>query len=607
MDVSSRSSPPSLISPVERWLDEQMIRPPIAAIDTWLVAVRWSILLLSGVPFLLNISRPEDQGQSLGILAGILLFNGLISVYALRKRPLTSGRTKWLLLADFIQLYVVMALTGGYQSLFFTLSILLMTELALSVRWHVALAGVMLVGFSTVVIELLLGVPTQEPLAMYMVLGKFTISVLFGLMVIMFSELTRREQRLRHNALLAAARVTQLNHLLMRLGESKFNLQQALEAILEGVHAVPDVAYSLVLMRSEDKKEWYVAASSTPLHPVGESLAGLPIEAHEDTYFSAGKGTSRPLPAFAVRDPIQRLSGVYLRTPEGETLGMLLLGRRNGRSLPAFEQSYLQSLAIEAGMALRNARIYAKERQHRRSLQQFQKAQSIYFSAISHELKIPLSVIKMLLPMLEHPEKMTEETHEEIYETLENNLQRLENLINDILESAKLEAGVIQLHRDQVDVGKLVSRTLVNMEPLLAQKNQQAQMNIEPVQVWAWADRRRVEEVLTNLISNASKFSPASSPILVQVKEKKGEIQICVLDNGPGIPDEQKEHIFERFYSTSEDAALAGVGLGLFIARKLVELHGGRIWVEDRHAGGSRFCFTLPPLLDEVENDAKSR
>jgi signal transduction histidine kinase len=140
---------------------------------------------------------------------------------------------------------------------------------------------------------------------------------------------------------------------------------------------------------------------------------------------------------------------------------------------------------------------------------------------------------------------------------------------------------------------------LETLSPLLQRKQQQ-------IKVWAgsnlplvWADGKRVEQILSNLVNNAVKFAPPGSVIEVELDQIDEYIQISVADTGPGVPPDEQEHIFDKFYSANKDKALAGAGLGLFICRELIRLHGGQIWVEDRPNGGSRFCFTLPITSEE--------
>jgi len=112
-------------------------------------------------------------------------------------------------------------------------------------------------------------------------------------------------------------------------------------------------------------------------------------------------------------------------------------------------------------------------------------------------------------------------------------------------------------------------------------------------------DRRRIEQVLTNILDNAFRFTPKGGRIDIFLTEPAGNVQVCIHDSGPGIPAKDLAHVFDRFYVVDDGRGLSGVGLGLFIAQQMVELHGGRIWAESRPGQGSRFCFTLPAATQE--------
>jgi two-component system sensor histidine kinase KdpD len=229
--------------------------------------------------------------------------------------------------------------------------------------------------------------------------------------------------------------------------------------------------------------------------------------------------------------------------------------------------------------------------------------QATFFSAAAHELKTPLTVLKTLAPAMCPLPHLPSQTQTEISQTFAQNLERLELLVADMLESARLEAGAVALHPRSLDLASRTRRVLERLTPLFERKQQQFEFqtptNLPPVQ----ADGKRVEQILSNLIDNAAKFAPPASVIEVSLSQQAGQVQVVVADAGPGVPLQEQEHIFEKFYSVA-DKALAGVGLGLFICRELVRLHGGRIWVEDRPGGGSRFCFTLPLTTEETLAEA---
>ncbi len=575
-------------------------RSPLAQIDRVLVSARWAIILIVGLPLLFE---PFQAGMSLSpptVLLAITAVNLPISIYAWQRRPLANGRIRWLLLSDLLQFPLAIAFSGGYRSLFFALAFLIMAETAQSFRWQAALAWAATIGALQVAASLFPTPPVWGALAATMIAGKLIISLLVGGLVILFSELLRREEKLRREMTRTAARTAALNALFMRLGESVLNLEQALAAILNGAQTVPDVFFSLVLLPEEGNGCWRVAAASSSHHPIGKIISDLGWSPDETTFFACGVDERHPLPPFTAGDAINRLSGVFLRSPDGEALGALLLGRRSSQPLDDSDQLFLQSLALEAGLALRNARLFAQEQAQVAQLQRFESLQSTFFSAISHELKTPLAVLKMLLPSFPQWPDLPAAAQSEMVETVTHNLARLETLITDLLESARLEAGAIALHRQAVDVSRLIGRVREDLTPLLARKKQQLAITLPPELPPVWADGRRVGQILSNLLGNAAKYGPPESEIGLETAVNNHTLQITISDAGPGVPPAERERIFDRFYIALGNKTLGGAGLGLFICRELVRLHGGQIWVEERPGGGSRFCFTLP-LADEEE------
>ncbi len=587
------------------WLDVWARRSPIAQIDQFLAFGRWGAILAIGV-----MSRLEGfQGGTLvppmAVLLAVIAYNLPVTFYVWQQRPLASGRVRWLLFSDLVQSTLAVVLTGGYHSFYFILFLLLMTEISLSFSWRAALTLVVSADAVQVAAMISYRIQPKEPFAAYMTVGKFLVSLIVGGLAILFSELVRREDMARQETAHIAERLANLNAAFVHLGESGLNLERTLATILRSTRTLPDVAGSLVLLPDPKGELWRIAASNTDRHPVGELVAGLGEDDADHLFFSAGAVSSRPLPPFVAQDEIEQLTGTYLRAPDGTTIGALVVGWQTSRAPSNDEQAFLQSLALAAGLALRNARLYAQEQEHVARLQHFETLQSTFFAAIGHELKTPLSVLKMLIPSLHQFPELPAGTRVEITETIEHNLERLETLVTDMLESARLEAGAIALHIRTIDLRQLIRRVMENLSPLLARKNQQAALQIAPDLPRVWADSRRVEQILSNLLGNAAKFAPSDSTIEMQATGIKDAVQICVTDAGPGVPLSERERIFDRFYIAVENKALAGAGLGLFICRELVRLHGGRIWVENRPGGGSRFCFTLPLPVKETTH-AKS-
>jgi signal transduction histidine kinase len=172
--------------------------------------------------------------------------------------------------------------------------------------------------------------------------------------------------------------------------------------------------------------------------------------------------------------------------------------------------------------------------------------------------------------------------------------RHLLSLINDVLDLAKIEAGRMELECSRVAIPDVL-RSAVSMHSERASRaGIELALMTEPEEITVSADERRVRQVVFNLLSNAVKFTPPDGRIDISARLDDGEVEIAVVDTGPGIAPEELETIFEEFEQTSDGKQAEGTGLGLPLSRKLVELHGGRLWVESEVDRGSTFRFTLP-------------
>jgi len=220
---------------------------------------------------------------------------------------------------------------------------------------------------------------------------------------------------------------------------------------------------------------------------------------------------------------------------------------------------------------------------------------SDFLATMSHELRTPLNAIIGFSEVLH--EQMFGELNERQLAYVDDVLEagrHLLSLINDVLDLAKIEAGRMELDLSQVALPDLL-RSAVSMHSERAGRGGIAlALTTEPAEISITADERRVRQIVFNLLSNAVKFTPADGRIDVSARLDDGQVEIAVTDTGPGISPADLETIFEEFEQTAHGKEVEGTGLGLPLSRKLVELHGGKLWVESQPDHGSTFRFTLP-------------
>ena len=216
-----------------------------------------------------------------------------------------------------------------------------------------------------------------------------------------------------------------------------------------------------------------------------------------------------------------------------------------------------------------------------------------FLSAAAHDLKTPLTTVVAQAQFLERKAQRDPSAPVDVQglQRIVREGQRLSALVTDLLDAARLEQGRLVSEREPVDLGALVGEVVKRQHP----GRHATELDVRGVVVGT-VDRRRIEQLVENLIENAKKYSPEPTPVNVRVWQTNGEAHISVRDHGIGIPPGDLPRIFERFSRASnvDDRKFHGMGLGLYICRGIVEEHGGRIWAESELGKGSTFHVALP-------------
>ena len=226
-----------------------------------------------------------------------------------------------------------------------------------------------------------------------------------------------------------------------------------------------------------------------------------------------------------------------------------------------------------------------------------QELQSTFLSVISHELQTPIAIIEGYAGLLsEEGLHLPKDQLRQKLGVIREESRLLSKMVENLLYASRIQAGGLELRREPVDLPSLVRRVAQRMGH--TSRKHTIEVAVPSDFPTVMADYERVQEVLTNLIDNAMKYFPKGGPIRIEGEVRSSEVAISVVDSGPGIPEAEREKVFDRFFRREGGRAniAKGTGLGLFICKSIVEAHGGRIWVEPAPAGGSRFRFTLPRL-----------
>jgi signal transduction histidine kinase len=285
--------------------------------------------------------------------------------------------------------------------------------------------------------------------------------------------------------------------------------------------------------------------------------------------------------------------GVPLRVKD-ETIGVLEL--LNKLSDEGFSQDDIQiasTLAAQAAIAIENARLLAELQRAYDGLAELDELKSNFVSIASHELRTPLAVILGYASFLR--EEVSGAAGEQVDIVLQSAL-RLRALIDDMVNLRHVDTGEVQLERDVFSMTELVKEVADEFGQVAKAKQQTLRLDIPDDPLRIDADRQKIYLVLANLLSNAIKFTSSQGRVQVSAWKKGDEIWMAVMDTGIGIPERDYSRVFDRFYQVEPSLTrhYEGMGLGLSIAKSMVELHKGRIWVESVVGKGSRFTVALP-------------
>lgn len=248
---------------------------------------------------------------------------------------------------------------------------------------------------------------------------------------------------------------------------------------------------------------------------------------------------------------------------------------------------------------------YEEERKLRRELEEEAQRRIEFTRALVHELKTPLT------PVLSSSELLYSELREEPWMSIAENIHRgatnLSNRIDELLDLARVEIGILKVNRKAVDVLPLLRRVGKDMKIVALAAGQSLRVTLPDSLPRVWADTDRLRQVVQNLLINASKFTPDGGKITLRAKERDGSLVVEVQDNGPGIPEEDQKRLFQPYNRHLGDREyLSGLGLGLALCKYLVGLHDGEIWLNSRMGKGSIFGFSIP-LATSIQQQVSTK
>lgn len=474
------------------------------------------------------------------------------------------------------------------------------------------IASVVLIGLAGIMVLLTF---EDSPIKDLDFLPLFQIRILFvGLVAVLAAYLFDKELKLRtmtHNLVdervLSAALSNRLKELtvLSEVGKAinkLLDVDDVLRLILQSALDLLEADEGSVMLLEPDGETLKVACSKSSKSDVvegaevkmGQGVAGW-VAQNRESLLLAGKAPEGMFEGFETKDrQIPSAVSVPLISSE-ELFGVLNINAQSGeREFTEYDLRAVQLFAEHAAIAIRNARSFGQERQTIARLEELDRMKTEFVASVSHELRTPLtSIIGSAKTIRQRSGQLSEEQEGEFMMAIERQAARLLRMVEEILSAAKIEAGAPKFSRELMDLSKLIREITIGIEATSPKNPLQLEA---PERVELFGDPSVIEQVVTNLIDNAIKYSDNSEPIVIRLLEQPGEVTVQVADKGRGIRESDLPNIFDRFRQVDDETVerRGGVGLGLYIVKNLVEAVGGTIEVTSALGEGSTFRVRLP-------------
>jgi GAF domain-containing protein len=418
------------------------------------------------------------------------------------------------------------------------------------------------------------------------------------------------EQQRSHELTESLQQQTATSDVLKVISRSTFDLQTVLDTLAESAVRLceADIA-SIHRQRGANYQAVSTFGAAVGRVDTRELvLSSIPFAAGQGSILGRTVLERRPVqvadvladPDYTLQD-VQRKIGfrTILGVPllrEGNPIGVIVLMRFTVRPFTEKQIELATTFADQAGIAIENVRLFEEIQDKSRQVEEASKHKSQFLANMSHELRTPLNAILGYTELIidgiygEAPEKMRT-----VMERVQSNGKHLLGLINDVLDLSKIEAGQLVLSIQDYSIKDVVHGVYSAVEPLANSKKLAFKIEVPPNLPPARGDDRRLTQVLLNLVGNAIKFTDAGE-VAVKAAASNGAYTISVRDTGPGIAEADQAKIFDEFQQadSTQTKAKGGTGLGLSIAKRIVEMHGGKLWVESSLGAGSTFSFTVP-------------
>ena len=394
---------------------------------------------------------------------------------------------------------------------------------------------------------------------------------------------------------------------------SSLDLQTVLDTILGHACEMSDTGGGAIYVLDEARDELMLEAghnmseehlATVREHPIrrGDPVVGECVDRGEAVQIADLAAESRTYPLFGIleRAGFRALLAVPL-LHQGKSIGVLIVRRRRAGAFAPEVVDLLQAFASQSSLAIYNARLFREIEQKSEQLAVASQHKSQFLANMSHELRTPLNAILGYTELMQDglygdlPPKT-----KEVLDRVQKNGKHLLGLINDVLDLSKIEAGQLVLGLAEYSMKDIVQTVVSATESLAAAKKLPLTVAVSDQMPLGRGDERRIAQVLLNLVGNAIKFTD-DGEVRIAASAANGMFSVAVIDTGPGIAVAEQARIFHEFHQvdSSNTKKKGGTGLGLAIAKRIVELHGGKIWVKSEPGNGSTFQFDLPVRAEQ--------
>jgi two-component system sensor histidine kinase KdpD len=358
-------------------------------------------------------------------------------------------------------------------------------------------------------------------------------------------------------------------------------LEKVLELLVRKV--AESVESQVVILLPNDKNTLVVRAKSEAQQKiqVDENERAVAIWVYEHGQ-AAGRGTDTLVGADCTYLPIRTEQGI---------LGVLGVRPEISKRLSPEQRRLLDAFASLGALAVNRIQL-VEQAKETHLLAESERLHAALFNSISHELRTPLtSIIGAVTGLLDEDDLYDPVSRSDLLQTIKQGAMRMNRLVNNLLDMTRVESGYLQLSKECCDVQDMIGVAVSRVEAL---RSRSLEIEAAPDLPLVPADFVLVEQVLVNLLDNAAKYSSPDSEISVKASYNRKEVAIAVADHGLGIPEADREVVFDKFYRLRASRQIAGTGLGLTICKAIVDAHGGRIWVSGNPGGGALVTFSLP-------------